>query len=207
MASLVSPRPTDNLADIGHKRNTFAPQVGVGGRRRLHRALHVKLWERQGPQSCRSTAACGGPATSPVNQLHPGVKRLLQARVGGGGPPQGTLQAAREAGRLWVRWGGCAGHSQGRCPHEPQVSLIPPLAAQDRCLVSWMASSPGSPPGISQVWRNSLKLRRLLLYFCGPKPTPHRLPQQGLSDSWMDHVATPQGHALLRAPRILSICP
>ena len=70
-----------------------------------------------------------------------------------------------------------------------------------------MASSPGSPRGISQVWRNSLKLRRLLLYFCGPKLTPRRPPQRGLSDSWMDHAATPQGHALLRAPRILSVCP
>lgn len=47
-----------------------------------------------------------GPATSPVNHLHPGVKRLLQARVGGGARDTPGHQGGREAvGQMgWLCW-------------------------------------------------------------------------------------------------------
>ena len=82
-----------------HKRSTSARRKGVGGCRRFHRAPHVKLWEHQRPpRACRSAAACGVTITSPVNQLHPGVKEAPTSK--GRGTGQGTLQAAREAGRV-----------------------------------------------------------------------------------------------------------
>ena len=146
MASLVSPRPQMASLTCVTRGARRPRRKGVGGCRRLHCAPHVKLWEHQRPpRACRSAAACGVTITSPVNQLHPGVKEAPTSK--GQGMGQGTLQAAREAGRVWVRWGVCAGHSQGRCPHQPQVSLIPPLAAQDQCLVSRWRVPQGPPEG------------------------------------------------------------